>query len=484
MEVLCHLKRPIYLSFVTLAVALNFLTGFALQGALSTPSKTLNKNVSIKVPMAPVLDQGFSAQINSDGVIDQGGYYWQWVWQQVQNVVASTASQYAYFGSLDESGNTIDLGYEEDATYSSMINGAGFDYDCQPYNLAYNLTPTASRLQTKGRIFESSFHWNETRPNEIDFDIYWKAYGSCQGSYTGRHCVLRAATVQYPVKIQMTVPGISYQGPFFSLQTGTTRQDDKTQAILKPYPSEGQGLNTTYGGIADSFVTVFNASIDIMDSFNNSFGSYWNATGPFTDSMIHGYTGSAVYYCEATFIDALKNLKYLESLTSSNKNEAVELGDSTWINGSADLAEVILTTVRESMFLSSVYTGSQALSDNWNSRDDYWLPFNTSHYVPIVSAVRQKVETVYDFRWRLWAISAAVTWIVVTLVFASFGRWPNVLKPKKSLSPLETAEVLDAPTLRNVSPGQDLEGILEVVGDLPVERQGNTPHLPDHPHTW
>lgn len=221
-----------------------------------------------------------------------------------------------------------------------------------------------------------------------------------------------------------------------------------------------------------------------MDSFNNLSGSYWNSTGSFTDSLIYDYTHSAAYNCEATFKNALKNLKYLESLTNTNENEAIEMGDSTQLNGSADLAEVILTTVRESMFLSSVYIGSQALSINWNAREDNWLPFDTSHYVPTVSAVRQKVETVYDLRWQLWGASAVVTWVVVTLDFASFGGWSNVLKPKKTLSPLETAQVLDTSVLRNVPHHQDVEAILEVVGDLPVERRGNTTHLPDHPRTW
>ena len=127
-DALWCLNKPIFLHVVTFAVALNFITGFALQGALNTPTRVVSKPVTITVPMAPTLDRGFSGQINVDHAIDLGGYYWQWIWQQVQNVVGSTVSQYAYFGSLNEQGQKIDLGYDQDATYTAYVDGAGFDY--------------------------------------------------------------------------------------------------------------------------------------------------------------------------------------------------------------------------------------------------------------------------------------------------------------------------------------------------------------------
>ena len=247
--------------------------------------------------MAPMLDLGFSGQINLDGTIDGSGYYWQWIWQQVQNLVGSTASQYAYFGSLDSNGDKIALDYDDGATYTAHVAGAAFDYDCSAYDLPYDLEPTQARPKTGGRIFGSSFYWNSTRPNEIDFDIYWKEHNGCRGNFTGRRCTLRPATVTYPVTIQMRVPGIAYLGPFYSLQMGTTRHDDKTNSILTPYPNEGFS-NTTYGGIAISLVQNFNASIDIVDNYaadcnatadtcqNIFVNSSYLASGALVDSLI------------------------------------------------------------------------------------------------------------------------------------------------------------------------------------------------------
>ncbi|KAJ9614529.1 hypothetical protein H2200_002666 [Cladophialophora chaetospira] len=478
-DALWLMDKPTFLHIVTFAVALNSITGFALQGALDTPTRTMNKQVSIPVPMAPVLDLGFSGEINPNGVIDPHGYYWQWVWQQVQNLVSSTTSQYAYFGSVDSNGNKIAVDYDDHATYTAYVDGAGFDYDCSPYNLSYDLEPTQSRPTTKGRIFQSSFYWNSTNPNEVDFDIYWKEHYGCQGSFTGRHCTLRPATVIYPVTIQMSVPGSTYPGPYYNLKTDTTRHDDKTKSILVPYPNEGTS-NTTYGGIAETFVEFFNASIDIEDNYTpdcnvtastciNAFeNSSYLASGSLVDSLIGDYGNQNQYYCSLSFASTLSNLKYLDSMSKANQSFAVREGDGADIDGMADLAEIVLTTVRQAMFLSAVYTGSQALSDTWNSHDDDWLPYNKSHYLPIVSATRHKQETVYDFRWHLWAVSAFVTWVICALVLLSFGPWPGVLKTKKSLAPLETAQFFGAPAFKNARVDEGVEGILEDVGNKEV----------------
>ena len=449
---------------VAFAVALNFITSFALQGALKTPSRTTSNSATITVPMAPALDPGFSAQISTNGTIDRRAYNWEWIWMQVQNVVGSTTAEYTYFGSLDDNGDPFNFGYEENATYVAYVDGAGFEYDCQPYQTAYDLLPTTTRQHTQGRIFQSYFFWNSTRPNETIFDIFWKGDEPCRGNNTGRHCVLRPATVTYPISIFMKVPGIAYQGPFLKLQTGTTRHDDKTKVILQPYPSEGLD-HTTYGGIAQSLNDSFNAHIDIVDTYYDDVNSSYTTYGSFSDSMNTNYTEDADYYCQVSFDAALSNFKFLTSLSQPNQTLADKEGDGAYFDGSVDLAEIVLTRVRQAIFISTVYTGTQALSTNWNGRENSWLPFDQTYYLPQVEATKQLQETVYDFRWYLWAISAAVTWTASVLVLLSFGKWPGLLRTERSLAPLETAQFFDAPALRDIPSNDGVDEILEHLGD-------------------
>ncbi len=206
-SVLRSWRRFTNISLATLCIAILPLNGFILQGAISTPLWIERNEASISIPIARTLPLGYSGWYdgNSVDLVSAFGLVWEDVWQQVVNPTGSSYLQYAFFGSLDRNGSALDLGYDNSSTYIARVAGAGFNVTCIPSKIPFDLEPTINQSGQPGRVFSSSFSWDPKSPNTIDLDLLWKLDSGCSGNFEVRHCTLDAATVEYPVQVQMNI---------------------------------------------------------------------------------------------------------------------------------------------------------------------------------------------------------------------------------------------------------------------------------------
>ena len=459
-----------YISLATIFVALLPLEGFLLQGAISTPLSTVSRNVTATIPMMKQLQQGYSGYISSRGGVGTYDSIWPYVWQQVQNQAGNKYAQYAYFGAYDVNNHSLNLIYDNDtsSTFTARVAGAGFNMTCTPYQLSYDLLPSAAEPTKAGLIFWSSFHWDLASPNNATLDVYWKEDTSCVGQYQARNCSLVAATVEYPVQVQLDVSQ-SYPGPYYSLQPATTRQDDRVLDILDIYPDEGV-TNTTYGGIFQSFSNWFDSTMYAITWQNQS--GFFNYSGVLVNAINPSYqTDSIAWNCNISFTYGLDNIGYFQAFNSPGTNPAVLEGISFY-NNPIDVAEMVLGQIRQAMFLASVYSGSQW----WNVYDystyyNAYLPGTQSDYLQNVTALRETATPIYKVRFYLWGSSLAVTYLVILPTFG--GYW--VLGRRPTMNPVDTARAFHPPILSHPEPQVDIGALLREVGSQNIHQQDHAP---------
>lgn len=476
-----HVRRGMYLTYVVIALALLPLNGFLLQGALAVKNVVhIYKNVTIPVPMSTSLPLGYSAYRDTAASVDPAGSRWPYVWQQVQNMVGSPMWQYAYFGNWNCSrhpngDNCHPWIYDDSSIYHTRANGAGFDASCVTHEEHYDFAPTPERIHNHGRIFESSFTWNESHPNEMVLKVMRKTTSSCVGNLVVKTCHLKAATFQYPIQVQMNVSATSYPGPFYILQPGTTRANDTFIRYLPQYEAEGS-RNWTYAGIAQSFGAYYNASFDVFDVYPMSArnGTY-RQTGSFLQAFPDAYYNPQqinLWFCNATFISGLRELWYLGSITHPGINQNTLNGmPGNQDAPQADVVDLMLERLRIAMFLSSVYLGSPwyTIANDWYHNTPVLEP--RSYYVQDVLATQLKPETVYDVRWELWAAATAINWFVIAMVLPTFWQfWRFDAAP--SMSPIMVARLFHAPAVADGGPVPggtiDTRTLLKVVGKKKV----------------
>jgi hypothetical protein len=462
-------KRYKYISFATAAVLLIPINGFLLQAAISSKIVTQVHDANITFPMVPFLDPGYSGIHDGPAlVLDTAGTPWANVWSQVQNVLGSKNAQYAYIGTYEDSLNSDNYSfpftYRNDSVYKAHAQGAGFDVSCETYSHPHNFTPTAKHNITGGRIFSATVEYDLASPNNMTIDVYYKNGSSCAFHILGKRCKLTAATVLYPIQVQMNISSSVYSGPFYSLQDGTTRQDDKTVKILPVFQNEGVD-NWTYSGIPYTVGGYYNSTIDITDYFGDVNAS-WDATGQLAETLGQDYLDQNEYFCQVSFQAGLEYLAYLHSIDMPSLDWHTEFAYTS--DTEVDLAEVILNRIRQAMFLSSVYMGAEwftALYTNFGQFDYYsGIPaYGRDHYVQELQALRSTVVAIYDVRLYLWAISLAVTFVVIGIILPTFWGYRNLAR-EPSMSPVDFARVFNAPVFKEVDPRFDVKRVLDAVG--------------------
>jgi hypothetical protein len=253
---------------------------------------------------------------------------------------------------------------------------------------------------TGRRIFSAKVGYDPKYPNKMIVDVSWKKEAACVFHMIRKMCTLAAATMMYPIQIQMNIPSSTYTGPFFSLQDGKTRrQNDEPGRILPVCQGEGV-YNWTYAGIPNLMGGYYSSSIEINDYLSGENGS-WMPNGPLADPLATSCSETAnEYFCEVDLVGGLQYLAYLQSLDNPIINENTEIGDTS--QTLLDVAEVILSRIRQAMLLSSIYMGADGILLNTNfDASDYIggvLPYGRSYYVQELSALRSTDIAVYRFR--------------------------------------------------------------------------------------
>ena len=453
-----------WLTLAAIFVAVAPINGVLLQAAITTPVQPVMTNHTLTVPMVKQLDLGYSAY-PAPTATSWGAYtlsQWISVWKQVTMSQWTGFADYAYFGSVsNKNGSEYDFGYNNMAPYAARVIGAGFDMTCNASTEPYDLEQ-GNKEEVYGRIFNSYTDWDYTIPNEITVSFLWKASAPCTGSYQVRNCVLRAASVEYPIEISMNVSGSPYKGPFFSLAAGSTRANDRTIAMLPVYPQEGVE-NTTFGGIAGSLLD-FNSYYDITTYAN---GTYTFADdGPLVKAIeptFSGYAGNP--QCSLSFQYSLNQLaSYLTLGKQGPIDKAVQQGDVV-TDADIDPSELLFERLRQAMFLASMNQGSRPISTCCAIDDG--IPHDDDYFFQSVTASQTLQVAKYHVRWWLWGVSVALTWITCLLVVPLFyGYW--LLNRRTSMSPVEIARLFHAPVISDYDEKMDHKAVLRRAGDMKV----------------
>ena len=241
------------------------------------------------------------------------------------------------------------------ATWKAKVPGVGFNYSCAKSTVPFDMVPYNTSANYSNSILGLNLRWNHSDPNTIYLDTYWKDTTSCTGAYKVRNCTLKTATVEYPVQVELNVSK-TLAGPYYSLQPATNRGDDKVLRILHPYPEEGHG-NTTYGGIWYLFEQWYRGSIQILNYTAGNSGRI-GMNGPFANTLApnfgHHLWREYRYVCNMSVIWGFQTLGYFQAFNAPKEVKRAESGWCWWSNNSADVADVVLKHVRQSMFLACV----------------------------------------------------------------------------------------------------------------------------------
>ncbi|EXJ58963.1 hypothetical protein A1O7_06394 [Cladophialophora yegresii CBS 114405] len=256
-----------------------------------------------------------------------------------------------------------------------------------------------------------------------------------------RRCVLRPATVFYPVVISNST--IKLQGQML---------EDEVLEFLDIYEPAiyGSGSGTTWLGYASTVAELYATYVNV---------SYAGAAG-------YTYTRSGLF--------GTAYLKTLGDVVSPRAMIDVAFHDPT---------EDVLSGMRELAFRMALAAAQDPASGRWVGKNkppgtntntsspnygDYnaslasVLPFNIS-----TATVETRNLTVYQTDWVYGSLGIAWTFGMLLLITPIFyGFW--LLERRVSLSPLETAKAFRSPLLDDVNPRADLDMIRAQAGAIRV----------------
>lgn len=496
-----NLRKLSYVSLAALFVAILPLNGFLLQAAITTPMTTIQKWSQIPVPISRSLPLGYSGEFSplndsTWGLIDNvnSAQIWAITFQQVKNVAGSQYAGYAYIGAYDQcetgqtnctdvfilNGSTPQNRYllakryyfnDTQSTFSFRAQGVGFNTTCEESTIPYDLQPVEGQPDKTDSVFYTNVDWDYHKPNTITIEMKWKPNDTCKGEYEYRYCTLTAATVEYPINMQLDIAKI-YRGPYFSLPANTTWHDDKVIKELPVHVNESVDL-TTYGGIASKFNDWYKANTTFTFRPDGSWNVYTD--GPMSFAIEPGFFNGTINLdqeCQVEMSLGLSSINYFEQMTKLDYNQAVEFGPWAYTDIGSPI-DLVLNQIRQSMFLASIYQGAQWYSWSFSSNVDgstYARVGPEDDYVQHVDALRTKVVPVYRIRWALWGASIAITYIIILLIVPTFwGFW--VLKVQPTMSPIDVARALNAPVVDHDHQNHlDVDALLKQVGKKNIHR--------------
>lgn len=387
-------------ALASIFAALTPINGPLLQRASTVTNQPVQGQVTLSAAIAPVLPDGYSGIITG----------------RLRSVALLSP---AFTSVMREYTNRAVINMSRtdcDGVCQATLKGAGFAVNCSESTVPYTLVGATSDgninwVAVNGtNVFTSNFTHSESTPGDITLVVTYKGSSACNGDVTIKTCLLRAATVDYPV---------IFRNDTVTLNDATTITDDGVDSISQVTQRIGQGP-TTLGG-----VTL---------ALSNKF-----------DSTAHMRFVAAAGY-EVTSSGSPPNEYVIAAPTNSSTPTHYGLDCGlTWADPTADL----LAAAREVMFRSAVAAGN-------------------SSTVQRVLATESTVRTVYRSNYIYLGLALLLTLLGVGFVTPIFFGWWH-LGRNVSLSPVETAKAFSAPLLRGFDSNGDADTLLKDVGDRTVK---------------
>jgi hypothetical protein len=256
-----------------------------------------------------------------------------------------------------------------------------------------------------------------------------------------RRCVLRPATVLYPVLISNST--IRLQGQML--------EDEAIEFVDVYEPgSYGSGSGTTWQGYASTVTELYATYVNV--SYAGAAGYTYTRFGLFGTAYLKslGDVADGGSIIDVAFRDPTKDvLNGMRELTFRMALAAArDPSSGRWLGKTKPPG----TNTNTSSTNYGVYNASVANV----------LPFNTSS-----STVETRNVTVYQTDWVYGSLGIAWTFGMLLLITPTFyGFW--LLDRRVSLSPLETAKAFRSPMLADMDPRADLDMIRAQTGNIRV----------------
>ncbi|EXJ65217.1 hypothetical protein A1O7_01558 [Cladophialophora yegresii CBS 114405] len=452
-------KRFNYIALATLFAASIPLNGLLLQNAITTVPGTHVNTTMIKVGMAPHLPKGFSADLSDGSISTYGQIFSQALLFADRDLTTSRVDPF-YINAPMWNGSGSCGADDLLGTCTGRASSPGFAAECVDFSEPFDIDPRSHNGQPfSAMIFSSKIDWDVNTPGEFNLTLRLKDASDCVGHYLGRHCIFRAAQVEYPIalfpasgldegSILRTIDiGTSFN--VLGLEPNTSPDDDHIQDYLT-VPSEADSSNTTYGGVASYLKNVYEAELN-WD---------WNGTHWHINS-----TGKQAKYAviESSLLDDPGRPQSTFPTSSlADPDYCRNRLDTYQADGHIYLEDQLKDRLRHLMFLSSV------MQNNYDPNVD-------SESLQNVTAQRTTNVAQYKILYRYWAGSLAVTVTIICMIIPTFwGFW--LLSGKLTLSPVDTATALEAPVVLSENGMRNSKSRLKEIGSRPlssVRRDGS-----------
>ncbi|KAI9685549.1 MAG: hypothetical protein M1822_004407 [Bathelium mastoideum] len=322
--------------------------------------------------------------------------------------------------------NPIELA-SQGCNYSSQctltVPGPGLDVNCTNNTIAYNFFDLAAASLNTNNITAMSvdiqFGQDQTvaAMSTIYLTTRHKPDAPCTGNLIQQRCVLRAATVKYPVTIDQGSAGLSRWLPSMNETLAITNFGSDDRGSLYVGTIAG-GMQTMLSGIVFATQSLYDANAAIVVAVDTAT--------PFLVAA-----------------DGLAASTYLTSDISDYNNCTM-----TWDDPTTD----IINTLRELMFRSAI----AATTGNESATAFQLLP-----------AMEIKTEAAYESRYEYFGIALACMLVQVLCIFLLLHGWHR-LGRNVSLNAFEIGRAFQAPLLQVGSTNNSVQELLEGIGEKKI----------------
>lgn len=409
-----------YIALATVFVGTLPINGILLQNAMTSGVNYHEVNKTANFSIATSLPAGFSADLNIDGSVGLYNSLWQTV---IPAIVGNTDGFYKISDSLNSCKGDC----------SGTVEAVGFQVQdvCPSYTIPYNLPTDSTRNSTSdSTMFSVDVTWNSSTPYTIVVNSLVKSSTDCTGEYTITNCTLQMARVKYPVWVRFNETGDAMWTWYNRQQWASPSHPLSYYSpsdVVEVYPVVPETNSTIFGGIASALQSFFGSSIVMHPTANGTTLKY---NGLFAQQLPTGYyPGQLDQFGNPVPQPDRCNTSFTSFFGYGNPND------------------FMLTTIRDTLFYSSIYQAFQSQSSIQTlAQTPDWISTNEYHVL-----------------WRYWFGSLAVTLAIILFILPTFyGFW--TLARKTTLSPLETARAFHAPVLREAPRHLDMNGVLKEVG--------------------
>jgi hypothetical protein len=401
-----------------LAVALVPINGPLLQRSSVVIERTRVELKNLTIPTALEFPDGYTGDIASM----MGSHY--------PTAISSSFSEILKQHNNRQSINITDVGCEGICT--GTLLGAGYDIHC------WNESIRATNLDNRTREdagwgwrttpFSSGFSYEEVEDPVINFTVTFKSEPVLDANYTTSKCILRPATVEYPILLTNNTITLD--------ATGSWKSDRISKLRPAMFNSGLVNSPTTHGGMWLYLDALYNSSM--YADYSGRLG--WRGS----------YSGAAAY-------------RYVNNVGLMGVKSSLDEGATLSF---LDPTQDAMDTVREIAWRTALYIPQ----DNIKTQDIHSRLKNLTN-TEWADAYSQRIEVrqstkqiVYRSQYAYLGVAVAMTLCASFCVLAlSLGWWK--LGREVSLSPIEIAKAFAAPLLQGTNSNHSAKAILKDLGE-------------------